>query len=450
MAMVTVPIYPPFKQKQTQKTDSFAVDMNRVATIILGGGQGTRLFPLTMTRCKPAICFGGRYRLIDVPVSNAINSDCHKIFIITQFLSSSIHRHIFQTYHMDAFSNGFIEILAAEEKPTQKEWFQGTADAVRQNLEYFIETPADYFLILSGDQLYNMDFRKMVHFAKKTDADLVIAALPVVAEEAKRMGVIQVDQNDFVTNFYEKPQEQDVLAQLKTDPSTLQKVGILPDSERHYLGSMGIYLFKRQVLIKLLQQDPREDFGKHLIPLKVKQGNVAAFLFDSYWEDIGTIESFFNANIALTQPYAPFNCYDENFPIFTSPYCLPGPKISNSKITNAIICEGSMIEAEEVTNSILGPRTVVKKGAVIRDSYLMGNDFYTPPVTDSSHFPEELHVGEKCLIRHAILDKNVYLGKGVQLINEKKLSYYNGDHVYIRDGIIVVTRGAHLPDGFIL
>ena len=316
MTALTTSKYPPIKHKQTEKTDPIAVDMNRVATIILGGGQGTRLFPLTMTRCKPAICFGGRYRLIDVPVSNAINSDCHKIFIITQFLSSSIHRHIFQTYHMDAFSSGFIEILAAEERPTQKEWFQGTADAVRQNLEYFIETPADYFLVLSGDQLYHMDFRKMVQFAKTTDADVVIGALPVVEEEAKRMGLITIDQNDFITSFHEKPQDKEVLDKLKTNPSILEKMGLMPDSPRKYLGSMGIYLFKRQVLIKMLQEDPRQDFGKHLIPSKVQQGNVAAFLFDGYWEDIGTIESFYNANISLSQPHSPFNCYNEGYPIF--------------------------------------------------------------------------------------------------------------------------------------
>lgn len=427
-----------------------SVDMTRVAAIILGGGAGTRLYPLTMTRCKPAISFGGRYRLIDVPVSNAINSGCHKMFIITQFLSSTIHRHIFQTYHLDFFSSGFIEVLAAEQKPSQKEWFQGTADAVRQNIEYFIETPVDYFLILSGDQLYNFDFRHMVQFAEKTDADLVVAALPVNAKEAKRMGILKVNEHDIISDFYEKPQDPAVLEMYRSHPSVIGKLDVLPDSDRQYLGSMGIYLFKRNALIKLLQEDAREDFGKHLIPTKVKQGGAFAYLYDGYWEDIGTIEAFYQSNIALTQGYSPFDFYNETNPIYSNRSSLPGPKICNTRINHSIICEGALVEAEEVGNSILGPRSVVKRGTVIMDSYIMGNDFYKPPVEGTKSFPAELHIGENCVIRRAILDKNVFLGKGVQLINKDRLHEYDSNPVFIRDGIIVVTRGAHLPDGFIL
>jgi glucose-1-phosphate adenylyltransferase len=438
-------------RSQTHFKASHSVDMNRVGCIILGGGQGTRLYPLTATRCKPAIYFGGRYRLIDVPVSNSLNSNCNKIYIITQFLSSSLHRHIFQTYHMDTFSNRFIDILTAEQKHNTKAWYEGTADAVRQNLEYFIETPADYFLILSGDQLYNFDFKEMVGFAMEKDADLVIATIPVAESDAKRMGILKIDETNRITDFYEKPQEKAVLEQLKVDDSILENAGVEPSSQRQYLGSMGIYLFKRQALFDLLQEDPREDFGKHLIPTKLRQkGGLYSYMYNGYWEDIGTIESFYQANMALTQPNPAFDCYSESNPIFTSRYNLPGPKISNTQIKDSIICEGSIIEADEVTNTILGPRTVMKKGSIIRESYLMGNDYYQTPIQNHQHFPEELTIGENCIIKKTIIDKNVHIGNGVQLINKNKLQEYNGEGICIRDGIIVVMRSADIPDGFIL
>jgi glucose-1-phosphate adenylyltransferase len=433
------------------KKNPLDIDMHSVGCIILGGGQGTRLFPLTATRCKPAICFGGRYRLIDVPVSNSINSHCHKIFIVTQFLSSSLHRHIFQTYHVDSFSSsGFIDILSAEQKPNNHAWFQGTADAVRQNVEHFIETPVDYFLILSGDQLYNIDFREMFRFATTVDADLVVASLLVEEGHAKSMGILKINKDQKIINFYEKPQEKHILDQLRASPTTLEKQGFDTQGPKQYLGSMGIYLFKRKALFELLEQDPREDFGKHLIPTKVNQGQAAAYIYDGYWEDIGTIDSFYKANIALTHPNPLFDCYNETNPIYSSRYSLPGPKIFNTQMTNSIICEGSIIEGDEISNSILGPRTVVKKGTIIRDSYLMGNDFYDPPIRNTNRFPEELHIGENCIIKQSIIDKNAWIGNGVQLINKNKLLQYNGDNVFIRDGIIIVMRGAHIPDGFIL
>lgn len=415
------------------------IDMSRVAALILGGGRGTRLHPLTQSRCKPAICFGGRYRLIDVPISNSINSGCHKIFVITQFLSSSLHQHIFQTYRYDLFSSGFLELLPAEEKPGQKEWFLGTADAIRQNVEYFIETPVEYFLILSGDQLYNLDFRLMMAFAHKTEADLVIATLPIIPSDAKRMGVMKVDNRNFITHFHEKPQLDEDLAKMESYPGT----------EKPFLGSMGIYLFKREVLLKLLAKDPREDFGKHLIPTIVSQGNVAAFIHNNYWEDIGTIESFYQANMALTQAEPPFDCYNEKWPIYSFRNHLPGPKVFKSTIKNSIINEGCLIESSEITHTILGPRTVIKKGCQIQDSYVMGHKFYNPPIK-TGMCPETLIIDENCVIRKAILDTQVHLGKGVQLINKNNLRDYNGDDIYIRDGIIVVPKGVSLPDGFVL
>jgi glucose-1-phosphate adenylyltransferase len=424
-------------------TPKVSVDMSHVATIILAGGNGTRLEPLTMTRCKPAVCFGGKYRLIDIPVSNAIHSGCSKIFIITQYLSASLHQHIFNTYHPGAFSSTAIELLSAEQRHGCKSWFQGTACAIRQNLNYLTEIPAEYFLILSGDQIYNMNFQHMIRFAKETDADLVVAALPVNEEDAKRMGIMKLNKDGFITEFHEKPQEQELLSHLCLPTSTLEQIARGNNDKRQFLGSMGIYVFKRQALLDLLQSDSREDFGKHLIPTKVSQGNIAAYLHNGYWEDIGTIESFFKANIALTDPNPEFNCCEDKKHIFFRQHYLPAPKIASSTITNSIICEGSFVKASEVTNSILGLRSAVGHNSIIKHSYVMGNDYDSPMSNDPL-------IGENCIIDHAIIDKNVCIGKNVQLVNKDRLRDYSSDKVCIRDGIIIVSRGACIPDGFIL
>lgn len=424
-----------------------SIDMRRVATVILGGGQGARLFPLTTKLCKPAISYGGRYRLIDIPISNSINSGCQKIYVLTQFLSRSLHQHIFSTYRMDNFSTGFIEVLTAEEKPHTKAWFQGTADAVRQNLEYFTETPADYFLILSGDQLYNMDFRNMLQFAHETEADIVISCLPIGENEAKRMGVMQIGNDNFITAFHEKPQQRRDLNKMKLSTSESERLRIDPTKKLDYLGSMGIYLFKRQALIDLLNKDPREDFGKHLIPTKVQEGNIAAYIHQGYWEDIGTIESFYKANMALTTHTPPFNCYNEEWPIYTSHNTLPGARINSTQITNSLICEGAIVEADEITHSIIGQRSIIGQDTIISDSYLMGNDFYTSTV-ESSRLPSKFQIGQNCIIRKTIIDKHAHIGDNVQLINKDKLLEYDGPNVFIRDGIIIVPRGATIPNGF--
>ncbi len=425
------------------------IDMHRVACLVLGGGQGTRLFPLTQSRSKPAIPFGGRYRLVDVPLSNAKHSGCGKIFVITQFLSTSLHRHICSTYLAPSLGMPGIEILSAEQKPSTDEWFLGTADAIRKSLDYLEETPADYFLILSGDQLYQMNFRPMVAFAEKSDADLVVASLPVDAGHANRMGVLKVDAHSNITDFYEKPQSDAILNNFRCPNTLLEELGHTQTDQPFFLASMGIYLFKRQALFDLLKNDPREDFGKHLIPTKVAQGKASAFLFDGYWEDIGTIEAYYNANIALTRPEPFYNFYDENFPLFAAPHNLPAPRIFDTRLTHSVVCEGCIIEAKEVRNSILGPRTVVKPGTIIQDSYLIGNEYYVAPVPRSA-VPDRLQIGRNCMIQRAIIDSDVCIGDNVQLINKRKLVDYDSDHVYIRDGIIVVTRGTHLPDGFIL
>lgn len=425
------------------------VDMRRIATVILGGGQGTRLAPLTNARCKPAVPIAGKYCLIDIPISNALNSGCQQIFILTQFLSSSLHKHVMRTYRPGTFSRGFIELLPAELGPVNRSWFQGTADAVRQNMPNLMETSADYFLILSGDQLYNMNFQAMLQCALETHADLVVGALPVIESDAKRMGLLKLNEDRFITEFCEKPQDRNVLSRMKMPEFTIKQLGDDFDTRRQYLGSMGIYLFKRQALFDLLQHDPREDFGKHLIPTKVAQGSVAAFLHQGYWEDIGTIASFFDANIALTADKPLFNCHDENNPIFSEPLHLPPPKIINTQISNAMICDGALIEADAITSSIIGPRSVLKPGVVISNSYLMGNDFYKP-AKQVAHLPSTLQIGENTIIDRAIIDKHVCIGRGVRLINRDKLKQYSSEHIHIRDGIIIVTSGASIPDNFVL
>lgn len=427
-----------------------SVDMNLVASIILGGGEGKRLFPLTLSRCKPAISFGGKYRLIDIPVSNSINAGCNKIFLLTQFLSASLHRHIFHTYQQSRLPLGFIEILSAEQKPNTKSWYQGTADAVRQNIDYFINTPVDYFLILSGDQLYNLDFRHMLRFAKKTNADVVIAALPISGEKASRMGVLKINDDDFVTDFYEKPQTDEILQRFRSPDHILAKVGSGHDEKRPYLGSMGIYLFKRQALIDLLVEDPREDFGKHLLPTQVKKGGLAAFLYDGFWEDIGTISSFYQANMDLMERKPPFDLYGFEHPLHSCQVDAPPAKIFNAEIHQSILSEGVIVEDCTIKNSLLGPRAVVKKGTLIHNSYIIGNDYYAPPLRRPKKFPKNLHIGEDCFITKAIIDKHACIGNGVKLINEKNLINYDGDNIFIRDGIIIVPTETTIPDGFVL
>ena len=421
-------------------------DMSSVATIILGGGQGTRLFPLTSLDCKPAITFGGKYRLIDVPISNALHSGCHKIFVVTQFLSKSLHEHLYKTYNSGSFSpHSFIDVLSVEEKPHGKVWFQGTADAIRQNIDYLMEVSADYYLILSGDQLYQMDYQKMMDVALKTDADLVIGTLPVVEKEAARLGILKTDKQFRITDFIEKPQDPKLLKPYKLSSTSQKKLNVSEDKE--YLASMGIYLFKRKSLLNLLLRDMRDDFGKHLIPNIVNSGNVVAFIHDGYWEDIGTIESYYNANMNLVVSHNHFDWYDEKLPIMSKSLNLPPPKIFNTQINESIICEGSYIKAKEISKSIIGPRSIIEEDSIIRNSYISGHNFYYAPVPDHK-IPQNLGIGKNCLIEKAIIDKHSSIGNNVTLINKNKVDHYDSELVYIRNGIIVVPRGVTLPDGF--
>jgi glucose-1-phosphate adenylyltransferase len=381
-----------------------------------------------------------------------LNANINKIFVITQFLSSSLHRHILETYRLDSFSRGFIDLLAAEEKPSGKQWYQGPACAVRQNLEYFKNLPVDYFLILSGDQLYNMNFQKMLAFAKATDADLTIASHPLDQNEAKRMGLLKIDKNSKVLDFVEKPKTDELLKRFCIDKQRelFAKHDIFLPPTPSYLGSMGIYVFKRKALLDLLEEDPRSDFGKHLIPTQIVKGKTSAFLYGGYWEDIGTVRSYYQANIGLTKRVPKFNCYDEWNSIYTTPYNLPGPKIYDTQVQSSIICEGSIIEATKIKSSILGVRTVVGKGTEITDSYIIGSDYYAPPLQQKSSPVDRINIGRNCRIKKAIIDKNVTLDDDVQLINKQGLDHFDGKNVFIRDGIIIVTGEAYLPKGFVL
>lgn len=426
----------------------YPVDMSRTASIILGGGQGTRLFPLTQVCCKPAITIAGRYKLIDIPISNAINSGCSNIFIITQFLSSSLHSHLFKSYRSSIFKNVSLQLLAAEQKPTKKAWFEGTADAVRQNIEYLLELPVDYFLILSGDQLYSMDYKEMMRVAKQTDADVVIAALPIEEHDCHRMGLLQVNDDNMITDFIEKPSDAELLLRMRMTAANKKRISGIKNS-CHHLASMGIYLFKRKTLLSLLNEDSREDFGKHLLPTLIERGNSAAYLFNGYWEDIGTVEAFYRTNMALTVQDPLFNFYEEINPVFAERHNLPGPKIGDTLIKNSILCEGCVVNAKEVRGSILGPRTVVKEGASIVDSYVMGNDFYKAPIT-TDRLPRTLTIGENSVIAKSIIDRNVCIGNNVCLTNEQGLVNYDSNGIYIRDGIIIVSKGVTIPDGFTL
>lgn len=423
--------------------------MNRVASIILAGGQGTRLHPLTQHRSKPSVCFGGRYRLIDIPISNSLNAQIDRVFVISQYFASSLHQHILETYQLDYFRQSKIQMLCPEETPLRKLWFKGTADAIRQNLEHFESAPVDYFLILSGDQLYNINFTEMLEFAKKQDADLVIASLPVEEKEARRMGLLKINSSYQVQEFFEKPTDEKTLAKFVMSPESLKDHALRNGNCTHYLGSMGIYIFKRQALFDLVREKG-DDFGKDLIPIEVSRRKTAAYVYKGYWEDIGTIRSYYDANIALTNQENCLNTYDEHNPIFTHPHNLPSPLIRDTLINRSIIGQGAVIDAKKVSNSVVGIRIKINKGTVIRNSVLLGTLFNEPHLPHGSAPSGKYSIGENCLIDRIILDEHASIGDNVELTNRNKLERFDGDGIFIRDGIIIVTSGTKIPSGFVL
>jgi glucose-1-phosphate adenylyltransferase len=428
---------------QKQNDDFF----KKVATIILAGGQGTRLFPLTSTRCKPAVSFGGRYRLIDVPLSNSLNSNINQIFVVSQYFVAELHQHILTTYQLDMFCTGGLELLTPQETSKGKAWFKGTADAIRQSLDYILRSNAEWFMILSGDQLYNMDLIAMLNFANAKDADLVIASIPVLESEAKRMGLLKINTMSTITDFHEKPQDPKILNEYELSSAFLKKKG-KSTTKTQYLASMGIYIFKRQALIEILEQGG-DDFGRDLIPKFIRQAKCCSYLYEGYWEDIGTVASYYQANLLLTEGKG-LNTYVEDNRIYSAPQHVPNAMISGTRIKGSLIGQGAIIEAESIEHSVIGVRALIKKGTVIRDSIVAGNRTYHPFLNQVMPADQYYSIGENCVISKTIIDEECRIGNNVQLINKDNLDKYDGDGVFIRDGIIIVTSGTEVPDDFVL
>ncbi len=423
--------------------------MQNVLTIVLGGGRGTRLYPLTKFRSKPAVPIAGKYRLIDIPLSNCINSGLSRIYVLTQFNSASLHRHIRATYNFDVFHRGFVEILAAQQTLTSFDWYQGTADAVRQNLAYINRDDVDYVLILSGDQLYRMDFRELIAAHEKTGADVTIAALPVMKSAASSLGIMRIDEHGQVLGFLEKPQTEEELRYMQTDPDWLRQFGIQAEG-REYLANMGIYLFSRKTLVDVLEKTDYRDFGKEVFPASIRTRRVFVYLFDGYWEDIGTIGAFFEANLALTQPNAPFSLEHPNAPIYTRARFLPPSRIESATVQSSLVADGCIIGSGSVIeNSIIGLRSVIGRNCVIRNSIIMGNDFYDLEQTRDGK--PAMIIGEGSYIENAIVDKNCRIGKNARIVNTTGLTEMPENlYCMIRDGVVVIPKETILPDKWCL
>ena len=416
----------------------------RTLAIIMGGGAGSRLFPLTKDRAKPAVPLGGKYRIVDIPISNCLNSGLRSIYVLTQFNSMSLHRHIQDSYKFDNFSRSFVDILAAQQTPTGSQWYQGTADAVRQNMRYFLERPFDYYLVLSGDQLYRMDFRALLHQHIRLGADITLATKPVALDQVSEFGIMQSGVDRRITRFVEKPTDQAVLQEMKMSRELLGAIGSKEDGEL-FQASMGIYVFNRDVLIQSLQND-LVDFGKHIIPQSIKDRHVSAFIFEGYWEDIGTIRAFYEANLDLTDVVPEYSFFEPESPIYTHPRFLPGSKINGATLRQAIISDGCIISDAHLERCVVGIRSVIQSGATIRNSIVMGADYFELEQTDSSKLP--IGIGRNCVIDRAIIDKNARIADGVVITPEGKPPNLDSDNYFIRDGIVVIPKDAVIPAGF--
>ncbi|MEN8154023.1 MAG: glucose-1-phosphate adenylyltransferase [Acidobacteriota bacterium] len=411
--------------------------MKNVLAVILGGGQGTRLFPLTKFRAKPAVPIGGKFRLIDIPISNCIHSGIKKIFILTQFNTMSLHKHITNTYKFDGFSKGFLHILAAQQTIEDKNWYQGTADAVRKNLRYIKSSEIDYVVILSGDQLYRININEFVNFHIQNGAEITIASKPISRDDAKGLGILKIDEKKRITDFAEKPDDNKIL------DSLFNPTGYLGESvKENYLASMGIYIFDKNVLIELLEKNTKEDFGKEIIPGSIKERKVFSYIFDCYWEDIGTIKSFFEANLDFASPLPQFNFYDEVNPIYSHIRSLPSSKIIGSEINNSLISEGSIIDKSKIFNSVVGVRSIIEEGSVLNRVVMMGADFYRDLDNPGK---KKVGVGKNCYLKNVIIDKNVRIGDNV-VIDFKGQKDIETDLYHIVDGIVVIPKNGKIPD----
>ena len=418
-----------------------------VIAIILGGGQGSRLYPLTARRSKPAVPIAGKYRLVDIPISNCINSDIYKMFVLTQFNSASLNAHIKNTYNFSIFSHSFVDILAAEQTPDNPTWFQGTADAVRQCMPHFLNHDFDYALILSGDQLYQMDFNEMVEAHIEANADITIATLPVNDKDAPEFGILKTNSESCIESFIEKPSKE-LLPDWKSEVSDEMK-----SQGKHYLASMGIYIFNRKLLIELMSDPEAKDFGKEIIPQAVGNKKLLSYQYEGYWTDIGNIDSFFEANIGLTDDMPQFNLFDDNNKIYTRPRLLSPSKFHKTMVERSLISDGCIIHAKEIKKSVIGNRSRIGEGTVIQHSYVMGNDFYQNIDDINQDILNEIPlvgIGERCFIDNAIVDKNSRIGNDVYIKGGKQLEDTNHELYCIKEGIIVIRKGAIIPNNFIL
>jgi glucose-1-phosphate adenylyltransferase len=422
-------------------------DMNSdTLAIILGGGQGSRLFPLTATRSKPAVPIGGRYRLIDVPISNCLHADIRRIYVLTQFNSASLNRHISKTYQLDRFSGGFVEILAAEQTPDNPNWYQGTADAVRQATRHFATDEADYYLILAGDHLYRMDYCEMVDAHRAQGADITIAAQPVDPETATQMGIFRFERDGQIVAFEEKPKLPRLAEIGRSIPpgATFAR----HSDEQPFMASMGVYVFSRRILLDMLQRESGVDFGRELIPAALGRYRVKPYLYRGYWADVGTIESFYDANVMLGRPHAPFRFWDPLRPMYTHLRDLPGSRMTDCQIRESVVASGCFLDRCDVTGSIIGIRTHVQAGTTISHSVLLGADLYD----DGAGVPDAppLGIGRDVTLNRVIVDKNARIGDGARLTNEHGVEHADGDGYYIRGGIVVVPKGGVIRPGTIV
>jgi glucose-1-phosphate adenylyltransferase len=416
----------------------------RTLAIIMGGGAGTRLFPLTQDRAKPAVPLGGKYRIVDIPISNCLNSGLRSIYVLTQFNSMSLHRHIQASYKFDNFSRSFIDLLAAQQTPAGSQWYQGTADAVRQNMRYFLERPFDYYLILSGDQLYRMDFRVLLHQHIQSGADITLATKPVHRHQVSEFGVMQSGVDRRITRFVEKPKDDAILQEMKMSRELLAALGANEDQEL-FQASMGIYVFSRDVLVECLDNQ-LVDFGKHVIPQSIKDRHVSAFIFQGYWEDIGTVRAFYEANLDLTDLVPEYSFFDTQAPIYTHPRFLPGSKVNGATLRQAIISDGCIISDAHLERSVIGIRSIIQSGATIRNSIIMGADYFEQDRPRDPSLPA-IGIGRSCVIDRAIIDKNARIADGVVITPEGKAANLDADNYFIRDGVVVVPKNAVIPAG---
>jgi glucose-1-phosphate adenylyltransferase len=433
------------------QTGRQSLNISKVLCVIMGGGQGSRLFPLTKDRAKPAVPLAGKYRIVDIPISNCINSRFRRIYILTQFNSTSLHSHISRTYKFDQFSAGFVEILAAQQTFNNTSWYEGTADAVRKNLVHFLNHDFDYLLILSGDQLYRMDFQEVIEQHRETGAEITIATLPVGRSEANSLGIMQIDAEKRITRFVEKPKDPAVQDTLKLAPAMNAQLGIPADRES-FLASMGIYVFNRAIIRDLLD-NPLSDFGKHIIPHAINTHRVFSYVYQGYWEDIGTIRNFFEANLDLTTELPRFNFFDMSAPIFSRPRYLPGSKINGAQIDHAVISDGCIINRARIANSIVGLRTIIGDGTEMNRVVTLGSDYYESQESVERHEKSgqpRVGIGAHCKIENAIIDKNARIGNNVVISPAGKPENVDHERYFIRDGIVIIPKDAIIPHGTVI